>query len=66
MQQLFWHAQHADFAGSIFTGADDVFFDIFLRLFDDFFYATRVNPSVLQEQLQCLARYFAANRVEAA
>jgi hypothetical protein len=44
MQQLFWYADDTDFAGGVFTGPGDVFFDVFLSFLDDFFDTARVLP----------------------
>ena len=48
-QHFFWNAGNTDFAGSVFTGTNDFFFDLLFGLCNDFFNAARVNTVVFHE-----------------
>ena len=65
MQNFFWNTDDADFTGGIFTGAHDIFFNILLSFFNDFFNASWVNTTIFHEHFESLTGNFAANWIKA-
>ena len=66
MENFSGDANDANFAGCVFAGANDFFFDFFLALGDGFFNRSGINSAVFHEAFQSVTSDLATDRVEGA